>query len=530
MPAHAYEFAVHARTVGQGYELRSFRLLGSDLLLNRRRFTQTLSIQVWNIGKPPLSRRLFESESARGPRYSFKGYLRIDHDFGAWTGGQVLVDRRLVDAIDLVPELESSSLALDLLYGYFAAEGLAGGKLDVYIGRQLSIDTLDWWNMDGVLVRAQTPWPVQVEAFGGLRVRDSSPLGSAGFEPDGTSGAECAEYVEGTVPGTGSWRPIDRDIPGTGSVFASDFDFCPQRRELMPTFGAAIRTHGLRKVWARLGYRRSQSRTVGLIGPVDRFAEPDLGLYPNEDGRAQKWGVNEERLAASVRGDVRTLGGQLTPHAAARYSLLHGLVDEAHLGARYQRGAHAVEPEAYYSFPTFDGDSIFNVFSSEPYTDLRMTYDFSPDRSPWRGFVRGWGRRYATEDADEVRAGESVDAIELAGGVQGGVQYRRRGSMLARLDLFHEDGYGGRRTGGFGALMWRRSSTLALSGRLSVIDFDDALLRGFSGVSVGAQVGTTYQVNEGVTLHLIAEENRNRIYNSQFRLIGVIDLAFYPEN
>jgi hypothetical protein len=118
-----------------------------------------------------------------------------------WTG-QLLLDGELRDAIDVIPELERSSLQLDLLYGYFGAEGLAGGRLDLFAGRLMEVQTLDWFSMDGLKARAHLPRGIVVEAFGGLRVRESSVLGSDFMEPDGTSGALCEEYVEGAI----SWQ------------------------------------------------------------------------------------------------------------------------------------------------------------------------------------------------------------------------------------------------------------------------------------------------------------------------------------
>lgn len=524
--ARAYDFEVRAQTIGQGYSLRSFRLLSNDLLLGRRRFTQILMLNLWNLGEPRGYRKLYDTTPRNGPRYYFTSYLRIEHDFGAWTGGSIINNGRRFDALDLVPELSSSSLALDLLYGYFAAEGLWGGKLDLYLGRQLNVDTLDFWSMDGLTARVTTGAHVAVEAFAGLRVRDSSPLGSATNEPDGTPGALCTEYVEGATAGSGGWRPIDRNVPGTGNPFTNDFDFCPQRQQLMPTFGGAIETTNLRALWARLSYRRSQSPTPGVIGDPFRHQYRDVGLYPNELGQAPDWGVNEERLALSVRGKLDLgRGRQLVPYGAARYSLLHGLIDEAHAGARASYGIHGLEAEVFYSFPTFDGDSIFNVFSTEPYVDYRLTYDIKPANRDLRLYTRGWVRKYHTEDAS---LGTGVEPNVYAGGVQLGARYISPARLLARLDLFHDDGYGGRRTGGFGEVQWNVIDKFGVATRLSIIDMDSDS-RPLAGTTVGMQAGTSYLVQDGVRLHLLGEANLNRFNRNDYRLIAVMDLAFNPE-
>jgi hypothetical protein len=205
------------------------------------------------------------------------------------------------------------------------------------------------------------------------------------------------------------------------------------------------------------------------------------------------------------------------------------LIDEGHAGVRFRHGAHSIEPEAFYSFPTFDGDSIFNVFSIQPYTDLRATYDLHPKDSPLRAYVRGWWRTYGVEDEDLEQPMETVDVSTAAAGLQVGASYAKKREMLARVDLFHDDGYGGRRTGGYGSLRWQATDQTGLSSRVSVINFDDDVIENLDGTTLGVQLGATYVINDGITVHVIAEENTNRFHTSQFRLIGVMDLAFRPE-
>lgn len=522
-PAHAYEFDVRARTIGQGYQLRTFRLLSDDLLLQRSRFTQTLSLSIWDIlGRQPRL-QLHDSRPPGGPKVYFTTYMRVDHDFGEYTSGSIDLGANEFDAVDLIPELGASSLGLDVLYAFAAVEGLAGGLVDLRIGRQLFVDSLDWFAMDGATVQINTPWHLSVTALGGLRVRDSSPLGSHVQEPDGTASSECQEYVEGA-----GWRPIDRPpVDPDNNPFESDFDLCPQREEIMPTFGGAIETREL-PVHARVSYRRTVSQTPGLIGDPDRQDPPDVGYYPNEGGEAPGWGVNEERIAGTLRAPFRFAAGrgQITPYAGARYSMLHGLIDESHAGLRFRFGAHSLEPELYYLFPTFDGDSIFNVFSSQPYVDLRLTYDVRL-ADHWRAYVRGFSRRFEIEDAE--LATSAVDDSELAGGGQIGGSYSHDRDSSARLDAFYESGFGGKRAGGMGAVSWRLLAPLAVSSRVSLIRFEDDLLDDFDGTTFGVQAGATYVLARGIALSLLAEENTNRFYDSQFRVIGILDLAFVPE-
>ena len=556
-PAWGYEFEVTAQTIGQGYQLRSFRLLGGDLSLSRRRFTQTLSLNIWDLGGRVRDRRLLSDRRGddvgllRGPNLYITTYLRLDHDFGAWSTGSLVTGVSGInplDAVDLVPELENGLIALDVLYGYAAAEDLAGGWLDVYAGRLLEVGALDWTSFDGIKLRADTSLPISLVAFGGLRVREATPTGSATFAPDGTGGAECAEYVEGRNPGSGSWRPIDREEPIENNPFENELDRCPQRDQVMPTFGGAIETRELDWLWARLDYRRAVSRPPGLIGPVDRFEFADQGFYPDEIGQTPEWGVNEELLSASVRGNHRFGGGwgQLTPYAAARLNLLLGRVDQAHAGVRLRHGGpaveHAIEPEVYYSFPSFDGDSIFNVFSSRGYVDARMTYDATLRRISLAAYARTWVRRFAADSGmapgedppgdDPGDPGMAVDGQDLAGGVQVGARYGRR-SLSARVDLFVDGGHGGGRTGGYASGQWQVTRDTGLRARVSVIHLDGPeplALEGRAGdLSLGVQAGASYRINTGVTVHVIAEENRSRFGGEQVRVMGMLDLAFVPE-
>ncbi|MCA9677815.1 MAG: hypothetical protein KC464_22520, partial [Myxococcales bacterium] len=392
--ARAYEFDVHARTIGQGYQLRTFRLSGGGLRLSRRRFTQSLALEIWDIGDLAAHREARGGRRRGGPRVYLSTYLRLDHDFGDWTMG-TLDDPRFLEAIDAndaIPELASSSLALDIMYAYLGVDGIADGRLDLRLGRQVTMDPLDAVALDGATAVIHTPWHASLEVQGGLRVRDASPVAPDAYELDGTTGADCREYVEGAQPGTGSWQIIDRSrVPGD-SPFTADLDYCPQRLEPMPTVGVAVATEGLRRVDARLSYRRSMSRTPGLIGAVDRLDYPDLGVYPDEAGQAPAWGTNEERLALRVAGKLAAAGVELRPWVGARWSLIHATVDEAIAAVRLRRGAHALEPEVARHVPTFDADSIWSVFVVDPSTDLRLGWDYTP-RGRWRGHAEAWARR-----------------------------------------------------------------------------------------------------------------------------------------
>ena len=529
--ADAYEFEVNSQTQAQGDTLHAMRLMGLRLgrsgeRMIRRRISQSIQLHLWDLAGTRQGLSLFDPEPARGPKVYFSSYFRFNNDFGSYSEAELLIDGELRDALDVVPELERNVLQFDLLFGYVGVEGLADGKVDVFVGRQMEVQTLDWFSMDGLKVRAHLPASLLVEAFAGARVHENSWIATEAMTPDGTSSALCEEYVEGAMPGSGAWRPIDGLPVAEGSVFTSDDELCPQREQWMPTWGAAIASEGLESVIARVSYRQTRSPSAGILGEPGRLDFEDLGYYPNEAGQAPGWGTNEERFAASLRVPIRRASGlQLVPYAAARYSLLHGLLDEAHGGLRVAQKAHSLETELFYSVPTFEGDSIFNVFSSEPYSDVRTTWQYRPTGAAWGSYSKAWGRRYHSEDSEA--SGQSSN--EYAGGVQVGADYRWGLQRRVRVDGFHEDGYGGQRSGAYVSSLWRWSPSTVFRTRFSVIRFDEDLRSELRGTNLGAQVGTTYQINKGVAASLMVEHNSNHIDRFQLGAFALVDLAFQPE-
>jgi hypothetical protein len=517
-PAHAYEFWLRTRAIGQAYQLRDYRLVGPDLFHGRRRVTQFIALRLFDIGDLGAARRLARLPD-RGPRISWQSHLRIDHDFGDYTMGRMTLRgpiRR--DALDVIPELGESVAGLDLMYGFLQVDGLADDRLSLRLGRILIDDGWGGSGLDGATARYELPAPVAVSAAAGWRVRASSPLGVANYELDGTSGAGCREYVEGATPGTGSWQLVDRNRTVTNRRLSSDYEFCPQREVAQPTIGATIATARTRRFGAELGYRRTWSPTVGLIGTVDRLTYPDRGLYPNEFGQAPATGVNEERVHARAHADVQIGRTVLSAHTNVRFSLLHGLFDRGDAGVRIQRGAHSVEPAVEYFFPTFDGDSIFNAFSIAPTTDLRAGYQYDPG-GRWRAHAHGWLRRYARE----------AELATFAGGADMGVQRKLGAKGRARVDVMWDDGWGGRRIGGAGDAGWRHRMVW-LRGRVVVLGVrEDETWRGRRYVTSSTVLSTTIQVSDFAAVHAIGEVDYDAIHAVQTRALVVIDLAFIPE-
>ena len=524
VPAHAYEFWLRAQTIGQAYQLRDYQLVGPDLFLGRRRVTQTLALRITDVGDLAAARRLARLPE-HGLKISWQSYLRIDHDFGDFTTGSITLAgpvRR--DAIDVIPELADSVAGLDLMYGYLQLDGLADDRLMVQLGRVLADDGWGTTGIDGGAARYQIPdeiVPLAIGATAGLRVRASSPLGVTSYELGGTSGAGCQEYVEGPTPGTGSWQLIDRNRMITNSALSSDYEYCPQRDVDQPTVGITLATTHTKHFGAEVGYRRTWSDTVGLIGAVDRLNRPDLGLYPNEYGQAPATGIDEERLYARAHADFKLGELAIQPYGDARYSILHAAFDRADAGVRVRSGDHVLEPAVEYFYPTFDGDSIFNAFSIEPTTDVRLGYRYG-DKGAWRATADAWLRRYAHEDA----------TTSFAGGGEAGIQRVLGAGWRGGLDALADAGYGGRRIGGTAQATWRGKEQVWLRGRMIVLavaeDPSSTVLAGHY-VTTSANLSTTWRVADHVAFHFIAEGDHDAIHALQTRAIVVVDLAFLPE-
>jgi hypothetical protein len=81
-PALAYDFSVDVRTIGQGYQVRGFAPDGSNELLSRRRLTQYLDLNVFDIAPDAWH----GDEGGRNILY-FDASFRFDADFGGYLLG-----------------------------------------------------------------------------------------------------------------------------------------------------------------------------------------------------------------------------------------------------------------------------------------------------------------------------------------------------------------------------------------------------------------------------------------------------------
>jgi hypothetical protein len=462
--ARAYDFEISAQTIGQAYQLRA----ADDTLVNRRRLTQYLGLDIYNVGPRDLMGR---------PLNRNQFYLMVSLRFDAELGD-----------FDTYPDLpdhtglrELNASKLDLLYAYLGGRNVFG-FIEFELGRQLLVDLFDYQAFDGLHVELKTPYHVAFEAWGGLNVNGAVPFDSPVFRVDGTA------------------------------LGGNPFGSLPARQEeaLEPTFGVAARTYGLRDLTARISYLRTMSFTGDPRPP----GEPSSGVI-------------DEKVALTARG--RLWQGKIVPWVGLRYNILAGLVDEIQAGARLMLGRHALQAEYVYSWPTFDGDSIWNVFASQAFNDARLTYDIALGRL--HGFARAFVRLF---DNETTSNGANPAAANLSTPLAGGGDVGARVDLprgYARLDVYYEDGYGGLKTGvdlgGRLLLLGGWDTGLVAEGRASYIHFRDDSRTIDHADSLGLQAGLRYSFTRGLTLHVAVEENVNRFYSSQFRALALLDISFW---
>jgi hypothetical protein len=320
-PARAYDFEISAQTIGQGYQLRA----ADDTLVNRRRLTQYLGLDVYNVGPRDLIGRPLDRN-----QFYLTVWMRFDAELGDYNSQKPL------SGVTGLRELDASRL--ELLYAFIGGRNLFG-FVDFQLGRQLLVDLFDYQSFDGLHVEVKTPVHLAVEAWGGLNVTGAAPFDSPVYRVDGVA------------------------------LGGNPFGSLPARQQeaLEPTFGVAARTLGLRDVMARVSYLR----TISFTGAQRQAGEPSSGVI-------------DEKAALTAR--ARLWQGRIVPWVGLRYNVLAGLVDEIQAGGRLTLGRHALQAEYVYSAPTFDGDSIWNVFGSQAFNDVRLTYDLA------LGHLRGYAR------------------------------------------------------------------------------------------------------------------------------------------
>jgi hypothetical protein len=268
--------------------------------------------------------------------------------------------------------------------------------------------------------------------------------------------------------------------------------------------GAALAVDRASPVNARIAYRKVFSETV----------DPRPGDPPS--------GVNHESL--SMTADARW-HERLFLAAGARYNLLVAAWDDQQLAIRWRLGArHLLSAEYSYLAPTFDGDSIWNIFAAGAYRDFRGAYDVELTTS-WRAHVRGFWRQFV--DAPETPAALAAAAPGGARAFGGNAGLDVRGGRgRARLDGYAEAGFGGWKVGGDVSGRWTlRPNLFDVEGRLTATAWrSDDVPEPRDAIMVGGALGCVYHLGHKMRVHFLGENNSGTYYRAQLRGLGVLEM------
>lgn len=362
---------------------------------------------------------------------------------------------------DNIEQLKNNNLSI--LYAYFQVKGLAD-LMDIRLGRQLLIDDMDFTMLDGLRLVFHTPAHLGIEVYTGVEAKNAGLLGvitSTQLELDGDGGN-------------------DDDIDDSVGIVV----------------GAAIMLENLRAHHGKIGYRRIMT----------------------SDGDV----VDAERVFLNYH--VRALP-QLHLNAAVAWDFVINDMTDIRFGVRSPRIANLLDIEVNYFrlVPSFEGSSIFNIFSTEPINDIdyRLRFHIARGISVYAGgYVRLFGNE--TDSDDEL----DEDVIKDIGARAGG-RVRLAANAHLGLDAIYQTGYSDMLVidvfGGYGFL----DNTLVLDGRLTSVTFEDDLQKRLEATSFGVQVGLTYKIPRLAKFHMISELNTNKLESVQFRMFGLVELDFW---
>ncbi|MCB9556215.1 MAG: hypothetical protein H6707_08950 [Deltaproteobacteria bacterium] len=390
----------------------------------------------------------------------------LPHQQGSGPQPQLDIDLRMRFLTDFGayarPPFSRKELRTDrfeLLFGALHGRNLLGDLLDFSLGRKLSFEMFDVFAFDGLWVRLRSRrLGLFVESYFGQRVDRMQLFSVAVYDGDGTADEEG---------------------------------------EFAPSFGAAVGIDGEQGFGLRASYR---------------------GVISYRDGEPQRWAMQQEALFFSLLWRPGALGAELA--FASRYDLLLGVLSDVSAELSQQFGPHRVALEYLASEPHFDGDSIFNVFASDPFREFRLTYAVG-----WRRFRFALRSGYQFVSVDGESPRDAVTA-RLSG------QWRTS-RQDAQAELYLLSGL--EQESQFGADLSYRLELAwwcALDARLSLMqqhsaDVDD-LQRLGDLFSAALHVGGQLKLTQGVVLYLAIEDNISRLYHNAFRAIAVLDMRFAP--
>ena len=481
--AEAADAEVTSDTAAQFYDVRNAT---GETVLMRRRLTTTLGVGVYNIlERPP--------ENALAPEITFRARMRYDADYGASSEEtNVSNPNRFVPGFARGP--------VDLMYGYLEGRRFFKGYLGFKLGRQYMTDALGWWAFDGGSVKVTTPVYLAAEVYGGLEVRGGLPLSSSRWESDGV------------------WR---------GNRSGYDLSLYPsfQRNDVAPAMGFALESTGVSWLHGRLTYRRVLNRGGSNVA---EFANPLTQPVSYEGSR-----VSQERIGYAADATIATLGGLKGGFAYDLYLAKMSSVYASLDGFVTQKLTLSLDYDFYQ--PTYDADSIWNFFASEPMNDfgIRGNYDATDKLSV---SASGHARMYNVRTSpDSTTSSPNVTStinpsyfpsngtpFDEGGNLAG--RYRIAGGVLG-LRGSGNFGDGGDRVGGdvYGEKILE--TRYVFSARTSLWQWNDKLRANRDATSFGYVAGVGYVFAPRSRAMFEFEHNMNRLVGQRFRAMLWLSVA-----
>ena len=346
----------------------------------------------------------------KGPRLSADLSIRIMGDMGISKR-----ETQPTSELGYVPGAEPVSFSF--LTGYIDAHGFWKDTLDIRAGRQIRLDTLGFFAFDGIDTRLRLPAGITVVAYLGMEVRGGQSLGYDNFELDGTNRGDRSDLESDRYP--------DLEEPKPRMAGGCEVILAPWR-------------------WLEAA---ASFRAVGIVHDAGNLADQRVG------GRL-------DVHAGIFHADARTV-----------YNAMVNTISEAdgEVGVTpWDRVGISAEYHRYR--PSFEGDSIFNVFDISPQNDVGGRIDARVNRLVK---ISGWGFARINEEGTGPNDDDGHNRVSGAGGGIG-TDYRTPArSLSARFSMAEEWGerrIGAELGGGHGFL---RKNRLWLSFRLSYWHIED---------------------------------------------------------
>jgi hypothetical protein len=483
--ASAASLTLLSRTLYQGSLVRLYEDADRDAFRNINQFSEWLDVGGWSLGE--------------SGQFDAVVSVRFRTDFG--TGFH-----RDTPAGFGIPAVDDPH-DLELPYAYVDWRDVIEGRVDLRLGRQLLMDDLDWFSLDGIKATVWLDRENSLQLYAGQPVPYEAFLSSEPFLYDGT------ELIDGpslTLGGSGHFQ-LGEDV----------------------TFGVAYR------------------HTFQFRGTDLEFAARPTVL-PTDENEADlvrlisggEVGVNEATLGLSAAYTLRALHTEVYAHGV--YSFLFGELDRARAGATWTP-LETVRAQAEYLRvqPRFAADSIFNYFNIKPYDRGRLDVALQLFGALWldAGYfvhaVHGDPKGPLSSDTPGDNEGKEYTGSEVTHGPRAELEYRGTAwavgaSAEASTNFGGNYAFGGnyRMVEGYGRVaLWEQRLLASLR-----LNYTGAQADWFEGIdagqvadeiqSVGMALGLRAQVTDAVLARVDFIKNFGSVIEGSYRLQSLVEVRY----